>query len=77
MFLCDVAAEALEESAKLASARGGRVEHCICDVSNEAQVADTVTAAVARFGHLDALCNVAGIIFFEHFERFRTSAGAA
>ena len=69
VFLCDVAAEALEESAKLASASGGRVEHAICDVGNEAQVADTVAAAVARFGHLDALCNVAGIIFFEHFEK--------
>src|SRR5882672_11611969 len=69
VFLCDVAAEALEESAKLASARGGRVEHSVCDVSNEAQVAETVATSVARFGQLDALCNVAGIIFFEHFEK--------
>jgi len=69
LLLCDVAAEALEESAKLASARGGRVEHRVCDVSDEAQVAETVAASIARFGQLDALCNVAGIIFFEHFEK--------
>jgi NAD(P)-dependent dehydrogenase (short-subunit alcohol dehydrogenase family) len=69
LLLCDVAAEALEESAKLAAARGGRIEHRLCDVSDEGQVAATVSAAVARYGKLDALCNVAGILFFEHFEK--------
>ena len=64
MFLCDVA-EALE-GAKLIGAAGGSAPRLR---SATTQVAETVAAAVARFGKLDALCNVAGIIFFEHFEK--------
>lgn len=37
-----------------------------CDVSAAADVAATVAAAVDRFGRLDVLCNVAGILRFDN-----------
>src|SRR6056297_3517783 len=66
LFLTDVAAEALEETAKAAEQAGARVTSQVCDVSQEDQARETVAACVARFGKLDTLCNIAGVIQFEH-----------
>lgn len=44
---------------------GGQVEHChylACDVADEAQVADLVQAAMARFGRIDVLAAIAGVV---------------
>jgi NAD(P)-dependent dehydrogenase (short-subunit alcohol dehydrogenase family) len=38
----------------------------VCDVSDEAQVAATVAAVVAKHDRLDVLCNVAGILRADH-----------
>ncbi len=69
LFLCDVAGEELARTAREAQACGAAVESRLCDVCDEAQVADAMAACIARFGRLDALCNVAGILYFEHFDR--------
>jgi NAD(P)-dependent dehydrogenase (short-subunit alcohol dehydrogenase family) len=69
LFLTDVAAEALEETAKLATQAGGRVEAQTCDVSDEGQAQGAVAACIERFGKLDGLGNVAGIIRFEHTDK--------
>ena len=69
LFLTDVAAEALEETAKLAGQQGGTVESRICDVSDEEQAQSAVTQCVERFGKLDALGNIAGVIQFEHTDK--------
>ena len=66
VFCLDVQAEAVEASAKLATSAGAEAESRICDVSDEAQVNAAVAACVERFGRLDALCNVAGILRFAH-----------
>ena len=76
LYLTDVVAEALEETAKLASRAGGQVEAQTCDVSDESQAKGAIEACVERFGKLNALGNIAGIIQFEHthkmsFERWR------
>ena len=66
-LLClDVQAEALEESAKLAADCGAEVEARLCDVSSEDESGAAVAACVGRFGRLDVLCNVAGILRFDH-----------
>ena len=65
--LCaDVQAEGVEQSAKLARELGAEAEARICDVSDPAQVAASVAACIDRFGRLDALCNIAGILRFDH-----------
>ncbi|MSP17156.1 MAG: SDR family oxidoreductase [Myxococcales bacterium] len=37
-----------------------------CDISDEAEVAATVTAILARFDRLDVVCNVAGVLRADH-----------
>ena len=47
---------------------GGRADGQPCDVADMAAVQAAVDAAVAAFGGLDVLCNVAGIGGFKRFE---------
>ncbi len=69
VYIVDVAREGLEETAKLITESGGVVEFATCDVSDEGEVKATVGACVERFGRLDVLCNIAGILLLEHFEK--------
>ena len=66
LALCDVQAAALDATAKEARERGAKVESSIVDVCDEAQVRGVVAGAVAGFGRLDVVCNVAGILRFDH-----------
>jgi len=66
VYCLDVQAEAVEESAKKAIELGAQAEARVCDVSSEAETAAAVSACLERFGRLDALCNVAGILRFAH-----------
>ena len=71
LLIADVQAGPLEETAKAAREAGAEVEAQLCDVSNESAVIRTVEAAVGRFGRLDVLCNVAGILQFGHTHEFK------
>jgi meso-butanediol dehydrogenase/(S,S)-butanediol dehydrogenase/diacetyl reductase len=62
----DVQAEGLDAVVKAIRAGGGEAAASACDVSDEAQVRSTVREAVARFGGLHVLCNIAGILRFQH-----------
>ena len=66
LALCDVQAAALDATAKEARERGGAVETAIVDVCDETQVKGFVAGAVGAFGQLDVVCNVAGILRFDH-----------
>ena len=57
----DLPGEALDETAQLVRAAGGRCIAVAADVTDEAQVAAYVAATVAEFGGVDALLNNAGI----------------
>jgi NAD(P)-dependent dehydrogenase (short-subunit alcohol dehydrogenase family) len=41
---------------------GGNAQFYRCDITNEASVQETVNAARARFGRIDVLLNIAGIV---------------
>jgi meso-butanediol dehydrogenase/(S,S)-butanediol dehydrogenase/diacetyl reductase len=69
VYLVDVAAEGLEETAKLCEELGAEVVFSICDVSNESEVRSNIQACVDRFGRLDTLCNIAGILLLDHFDK--------
>ncbi|MCU1454002.1 MAG: hypothetical protein JWN46_2148 [Acidimicrobiales bacterium] len=61
----DIAADALDASvaeANAGAAAGGKAVARIADVSSEGDAAAAVADAVAQFGTLDALCNIAGIL---------------
>jgi meso-butanediol dehydrogenase/(S,S)-butanediol dehydrogenase/diacetyl reductase len=69
VYLVDVAAEGLEETAKRCEELGAEVVFSICDVSNESEVQSNIQACVDRFGRLDTLCNIAGILLLDHFDK--------
>jgi meso-butanediol dehydrogenase/(S,S)-butanediol dehydrogenase/diacetyl reductase len=66
LALCDVQTDALEETGRLVRARGAEVLTRRCDVANADDLRATVAATVERFGALRVLCNVAGVLRFEH-----------
>ena len=66
LFLVDLAKEGLEETVKRCAAAGARVESAPCDVAREEQVNDAVARCIDRFGRLDVLVNVAGILLLAH-----------
>ena len=62
----DLSAEGLEETAQRAAELGAAVESVRCDVGQPEQVEAAVERCVARFGRLDALVNIAGILSLDH-----------
>lgn len=66
LVLADVADEGLEETVKRCGERGAPVASVRCDVSDPAQVEAAVASAVERFGRLDTLVNIAGILSLDH-----------
>jgi NAD(P)-dependent dehydrogenase (short-subunit alcohol dehydrogenase family) len=62
----DVKIAGAEDTARQVEALGTEAQAYECDVSDPSAVKATVLAAVKRFGKLDVLCNVAGILRSEH-----------
>ncbi|MFK7896150.1 MAG: SDR family NAD(P)-dependent oxidoreductase [Myxococcota bacterium] len=69
LYIVDVAAEGLEETATLCEEAGASVAHSLCDVTKEPEVQAAVQACVDQFGRLDAVCNIAGILLLDHFQK--------
>lgn len=69
LYLVDLAEQGLEETAKLCVEQGATVERALCDVSSEEQVKSNIQACVDSFGRLDVLCNVAGILLLDRFDK--------
>jgi len=62
----DVAIKAAEETAAAIRDKGGDAFAITCDVSHPDDVEKTVAAAIDRYGQLDTLCNIAGILRFDN-----------
>lgn len=61
----DITAQTLTDSvaeANATAADGGEVLAHVADISDEAQAADTIAAAVSQWGRLDTLANIAGML---------------
>ena len=63
LFLVDINEAGLAETVSLLGATTGEVATRAADLSDTATAREAVDAAVAKFGRLDALCNVAGLIY--------------
>ncbi|MBS1107262.1 MAG: short-chain dehydrogenase [Deltaproteobacteria bacterium] len=66
VFATDINETALAETVAAIAAGGGEAVAQPLDVADPAACRDAVAAAVARFGRLDVLCNVAGILQWGH-----------
>jgi meso-butanediol dehydrogenase/(S,S)-butanediol dehydrogenase/diacetyl reductase len=73
LFCVDLQREPVEELVGALRGNGTTAEAHVCDVSDDAQVDATLAACVERFGKLDVLCNVAGILRFDHAHEIRTA----
>jgi NAD(P)-dependent dehydrogenase (short-subunit alcohol dehydrogenase family) len=62
----DVQAQGLEETVKVLEQEGAEALALQCDVSDPNSVAQTVRETVERLGSLQVLCNIAGILRFDH-----------
>jgi NAD(P)-dependent dehydrogenase (short-subunit alcohol dehydrogenase family) len=62
----DVQMGALEEAVQQIGRLGAEPLAVPCDVADPAAARAAVEATVARFGALDVLCNIAGILRFDH-----------
>jgi NAD(P)-dependent dehydrogenase (short-subunit alcohol dehydrogenase family) len=67
LCLVDINAGGLNETARLASRSGQAVDAQPVDISQPAACEAVVKGAAARFGRLDGLCNIAGVLDFSHF----------
>jgi NAD(P)-dependent dehydrogenase (short-subunit alcohol dehydrogenase family) len=66
-ILCaDLQADGVQSSAKRAVELGAAADAVVCDVSDPEQADATVAACLDRFGRIDVLCNIAGILRFAH-----------
>lgn len=67
LCLVDLNPTGLEVTAKDVGASGCAAELVATDLADQKNCAMAVERTVARFGRLDALCNVAGVLKFAHF----------
>lgn len=62
----DLQQDALDACVRALREAGGEADATRCDVSRAEDAAESVAFAVERFGQLDVLCNIAGILRFGH-----------
>jgi meso-butanediol dehydrogenase / (S,S)-butanediol dehydrogenase / diacetyl reductase len=66
LALADLQVDGLEATAKQVRELGAACETSFVDVADEPSVRSLVASAASHFGRLDVLCNVAGILRFDH-----------
>ena len=69
LFLTDIEAEGLEETTKLVEEQGAEVTCRPTDVTDETDAGQAIADCIARYDELHVLCNIAGIIHFEHLDQ--------
>ncbi|MEM8500704.1 MAG: SDR family oxidoreductase [Pseudomonadota bacterium] len=74
LFILDRQEEALAAAAAALKDRGVQVTYAVCDVSDEQEVNHAVSACIEQYGKLDVLCNIAGILRFDHFHELSFDA---
>ena len=67
IFCVDLSEEGLKETARLISEAAGTAETFQCDISSEEQVVNCVQHCIDKFGKLDHVTNMAGILRFDLF----------
>ncbi|TNF35337.1 MAG: SDR family oxidoreductase [Gammaproteobacteria bacterium] len=66
VWCVDINPAGVESTVHTVTASGGEARAHACDVSDEAAIKACVQACVDAFGRLDVVCNMAGILRFDH-----------
>lgn len=67
ILACDANADLLRKEVQALAGQGLEVVPRVFDVRDSAACGEAVAEVVARFGKLDVLCNIAGVLMFKHF----------
>lgn len=71
VFCVDINEAVLKETVAEITQAGGTASYAVCNVGDESQVQATIAACIAEYGQLDAICNMAGILRFDHFHEIK------
>lgn len=74
VFCVDLNGEALDAAVADITGAGGEATARVCDISSEQDVRACVADCVARYGSLDALVNMAGLLRFDDTAELETGA---
>ena len=66
LWCADLNAAGLKETLESIAADGGKASGDVCDIGDEQQVKAAVAACVEAYGRIDVVCNLAGILRFDH-----------
>ena len=69
LYLTDLNEDGLGDTAAQCVELGAAVETRKLDVSNEAAVNAAIEDCASRLGGIDVVCNIAGVLLLEHFEK--------
>lgn len=69
VYACDINAEALERESAALAATGATIATRVLDVTDDEGCAAAIADCVDRFGQLDILCNIAGMVCTGHFDQ--------
>lgn len=69
VFCVDLNLEGAERTREQIESAGGQAGAARCDVREPADCAAAVAGALEALGGLDALCNIAGVLHFDHTEQ--------
>jgi NAD(P)-dependent dehydrogenase (short-subunit alcohol dehydrogenase family) len=73
VFCLDLNPAAVEATVAEIAAAGGEATARACDVGNEGSVQESVQACIDRYGSLDAMVNMAGILRFDDTQELQTA----
>ena len=71
VYCVDLNSEAVQSTVDLIVAAGGEASGRVCDIGSEEDVRACVAACVARYGSLNALVNMAGVLRFDDTEQLQ------
>ncbi len=72
LYITDLNEEGLADTAAQCVAYGAEVVTRRLDVADEAEVNAAIEDCASRLGGIDVVCNIAGVLLIEHFEKTTT-----
>lgn len=72
VFCVDINPAGLKATAESIASQGGQAVGHVCDVADEGSIKACIAACIGQYARLDVLCNMAGILRFDHAHELTT-----